>query len=65
LGRKINDLIKVPLSKKILFDSIPAHTTIEIDWVEDEFEFNALAPIMPALPMIDANGYITLDSVQS
>jgi ATP-dependent Clp protease ATP-binding subunit ClpA len=65
LARKINDLIKVPLSKKILFETIPAHTVIEIDWRDDEFKFNSLAPIVPALPMIDANGYITLDSVQS
>jgi len=65
LSRKINDLIKVPLSKKILFETIPANTVIEVDWQEDRFEFNVLGQITPALPMIDANGYIRLDSVQS
>ena len=65
LGRKINDLLKVPLSKKILFDNIPANTIIEIDWLEDKFEFNVLGQFTPALPMIDANGYIQVDSVQS
>ena len=65
LGRKINDLIKVPLSKKILFDTIPAHTIIEVDWKDDAFEFTALGQFIPTAPMIDANGYIKLDSVQS
>ena len=65
LGRKINDLIKVPLSKKILFEAIPAHTVIEVDWQDDKFEFNMLGQFTPALPMIDANGYIHVDTVQS
>ena len=65
LGRKISDLIKVPLSKKILFETIPAHTIIEVDWLEDAFKFNVLGQFTPALPMIDANGYVQVDSVQS
>ena len=65
LGRKINDLIKVPLSKKILFENIPADSIVEIDWTEDKFDFNMLGQFAPALPMIDSNGYIVLDSVQS
>jgi ATP-dependent Clp protease ATP-binding subunit ClpA len=65
LGRKISDLIKVPLSKKILFENIAPSTIIEIDWLEDVFKFNVLGQFTPALPMIDANGYIQVDSVQS
>jgi len=65
LGRKISDLIKVPLSKKILFENVAPNTIIEVDWVEDKFEFNVLGQFTPALPMIDANGYIQVDSVQS
>ena len=65
LGRKINDLIKVPLSKKILFESIAPNTLIEIDYKEEAFTFTALDAYTPALPMIDSNGYIVLDSVQS
>ena len=65
LGRKISDLIKVPLSKKILFETIPAHTIIEVDWLADAFKFNVLGQFTPALPMIDANGYVQVDSVQS
>ena len=64
LGRKISDLIKVPLSKKILFESIPANTVIEIDWRDDKFEFTAVDTFTANVPMIDADGYIVLDSVQ-
>jgi ATP-dependent Clp protease ATP-binding subunit ClpA len=65
LGRKISDLIKVPLSKKILFESIPANTVIEIDLQDEKFEFNAVDTFTANIPMINANGYIVLDSVQS
>jgi ATP-dependent Clp protease ATP-binding subunit ClpA len=64
LGRKINDLIKVPLSKKILFETVPANTIIEVDF-DKEFKFNVLGQFVPTSPMIDSNGYIVLDSVQS
>ena len=65
LNRKINDLIKVPLSKKILFETVPANTIIEVDYTEEEFKFNVLGQFNPTSPMIDSNGYIILDSVQS
>jgi ATP-dependent Clp protease ATP-binding subunit ClpA len=65
LSRKINELIKVPLSKKILFENIPANTVVEVDWRDDKFEFAAVDTFTANVPMIDANGYIVLDSVQS
>ena len=65
LGRKINDLIKVPLSKKILFESLAPNTIIEVDWADEEFKFNTLGTFTPTAPMIDSNGYIVLDTVQS
>jgi len=65
LARKINDLIKVPLSKKILFENVPASTLIEINFVDNEFTFNTLDTYLPTTPTIDSNGYIILDSVQS
>ena len=65
LGRKINDLIKVPLSKKILFDNVPANHIIEVDWRDDTFQFTVLEKFTQITPMIDSNGYIILDSVQS
>ena len=64
LSRKINDLIKVPLSKKILFETIPVNTVIEVDY-DQEFVFNSLGQYIPSTPIIDSNGYIILDSVQS
>ena len=64
LNRKINDLIKVPLSKKILFENIPLNTVIEVDY-NQEFVFNSLGQYTPSTPIIDSNGYIILDSVQS
>lgn len=65
LSRKINDLIKVPLSKKILFDAIPVNSIIEVDWAEDEFKFTILDAFTPTVPTVDKDGYIVLDSVQS
>ena len=64
LGRKINDLIKVPLSKKILFENLPANTVVEIDY-DKEFTFNNLEQYVSATPTVDKDGYIVLDSVQS
>jgi ATP-dependent Clp protease ATP-binding subunit ClpA len=65
LGRKINDLIKVPLSKKILFDTVPTNSIIEVNWTGTEFTFDILDTFISNTPMIDANGYIVLDTVQS
>ena len=65
LGRKISDLIKVPLSKKILFENIPANTVIEVDWTQEKFEFTAVDTFTANVPTVDENGYIVLDSVQS
>ena len=65
LARKINDLIKVPLSKKILFESIPLNSLIEVDVQEKEFVFAVVDQFTQTAPMIDSDGYIVLDSVQS
>ena len=61
LGRKINDLIKVPLSKKILFETVPANTVIEVDFQDNKFVFNSIEQYIPITPTIDENGYIILD----
>lgn len=65
LGRKINDLIKVPLSRKILFDDLKANTVITVDCVNGTFEFDPQAVEYNVLPIVDENGYIVLDSVKS
>jgi ATP-dependent Clp protease ATP-binding subunit ClpA len=63
LARKINELIKVPLSKKILFENIPAETVIDIDYV-NEFTFTAQER-HTNIPIINEDGYIVLDTAQS
>ena len=36
LARTINDIIKLPLSKRLLFTDIPVNSIIDLDWVEDQ-----------------------------
>lgn len=59
LARKVNDLIKVPLSKKILFESISRNSTIVVDCVDKEFTFTPL--LSNIQPTVDEHGYIVLE----
>ena len=58
LGRKIDELIRVPLSKQILFDRLE-NCSITAVMVNDAVEFQIDTPV--AMPTIDADGYIRLD----
>lgn len=60
LQRKINDLIKVPLSKRILFDKITANSIVVADYLNNEFVFKILAH--DSTHRIDENGYIILET---
>ena len=40
LERTINDYIKVPVAEMILFDDLAPNATIEVDVIDDTFEFN-------------------------
>jgi len=60
LARKINDLIKVPLSKKILFEQVPANSSITVDWNGTEFTFDA-RPSLEVQPNVDKDGFIVLE----
>ncbi len=60
LQRKINDVIKVPLSKKILFDNVSAGTTIIVDFTNKEFIFQPVETSNLQY-RIDENGYIVLE----
>jgi len=64
MARKINSFIKVPLSKKILFTSIPLGSTITVDEVNGEAEFTVVPPELPLIgntaPLVDENGYINV-----
>jgi ATP-dependent Clp protease ATP-binding subunit ClpA len=66
LSRKINELIKVPLSKKILFDNIH-NCTVYVDY-NDQIEFDIKEKqfvVYPTNNVIDENGYVVLDQIKS
>ncbi|HET8688620.1 MAG TPA: AAA family ATPase [Methanosarcina sp.] len=63
LARKINDLVKVPLSKKILFDGIPTNSIIEVDFENAEFNFTVVGQYSSTGPTVDSDGIIKLDIV--
>jgi hypothetical protein len=58
LSRKIDELIRVPLSKRILFDRLE-NCSITANMVNDAVEF-VIEPQLPA-PIVDKDGYIVLD----
>jgi len=63
LGRKINELIKIPLSKRLIFDPIPSNSIIIVDRAGDELTFNVSKPALgySNQPTVNENGYIVLD----
>jgi ATP-dependent Clp protease ATP-binding subunit ClpA len=65
LGRKLNDLVKVPLSKKMLFESVPAGSTVIVEYVDGAITFDVQQSSLGILPTIDSNGYIVLDQTES
>ena len=62
LARKINELIKVPLSKKLLFDTIAPNSMIEVDFVDSVFVFNANEELAMTdmIQTVDGNGIIVV-----
>ena len=60
LQRKINDLIKVPLSKKILFENILPGNTVIVDFDSKDFAFKTVTSTDTTY-RIDENGYIVLE----
>jgi ATP-dependent Clp protease ATP-binding subunit ClpA len=65
LNRKINDLIKVPLSRKILFERLGSNNTISVDYRNEQLEFDIDTTNLAVVPSIDSNGYIVLDGIKS
>jgi ATP-dependent Clp protease ATP-binding subunit ClpA len=62
LSRKIDELVKVPLSRQILFDRLRG-CEITVDAVDGKITFATSkdqAEPDPELPTVDANGYITI-----
>ena len=61
LSRKIDELIRVPLSKRILFDQLN-NCTITVDTLDDKIIFDVQEKSNNSeLPTIDHNGYIVLE----
>jgi ATP-dependent Clp protease ATP-binding subunit ClpA len=60
LGRKIDELIRVPLSKKILFDRL-TDCTVHAITKDDNIDFIVETPEPKALPIVNEDGYIVLD----
>ena len=70
MERKINELIKVPLAKKILFDNIPSGSTVFVKFQDGELTINCLktdpSSIYPQIPFnyphVSENGLIVVNS---
>jgi ATP-dependent Clp protease ATP-binding subunit ClpA len=60
LSRKINELIKVPLSKKILFEHVELGSIVTADYQDDAVKFNIIPPSLDLLEnkTVDENGII-------
>ena len=66
LARKIDELIRVPLSKKILFEGLPNGSVVNIDCVDEKLTFDTITynlalPLDTTLPLVDEHGFIRLD----
>lgn len=61
LARKIDELIKVPLSKKILFDKL-ANCAVSADMQDDKVVFTVEPTVTPG---VDSNGIIQVGDVNA
>lgn len=57
LGRKIDELIRVPLSKRILFEQL-SNCTVNVDVVDNTMMFNVATALLPG---INSEGVIVVD----
>ena len=65
LAKTINELVKVPISKKILFENISAHSVINVGCQNKELTFDIVSyNMLPVLcdnsAKVDEHGYITV-----
>ena len=58
--RKINEIVKVPLSKKILFEQLAPNTVVVVDFKDGAYTFDSQIAANIAIPTVDANGFIVL-----
>ena len=60
LARKIDELIRIPLSKKILFEGL-RDCTVHAVLINDTVEFKIETPVEAPTPVVNEDGYIVLD----
>ena len=66
LARRIDELIKVPLSKKILFEKIGAGTVITVDSRDDTLSFSlTYYNTTDVLPQVNQDGFIVLEEIST
>jgi ATP-dependent Clp protease ATP-binding subunit ClpA len=58
LARKFNELIKTPLSRKILFDKIPVNTTLSVDYRDNQMHFEVVEGY------VGSDGLVRVDQVE-
>ena len=61
LAKTINDLIKVPISKKILFEGLANGSIVNVDYKEEKIVFETIAYSANNLPTVDINGFIRME----
>jgi ATP-dependent Clp protease ATP-binding subunit ClpA len=64
LAKIINDKIKVPVSKKILFEGLNNGSSIGIDYRDDQLTFDVVAYSNSDLPTVDINGFIRMEKTE-
>jgi ATP-dependent Clp protease ATP-binding subunit ClpA len=58
--RKINEIVKVPLSKKILFESVPPNSVVVVDFKDGNYTFDSNVVSNLTVPSVDERGFIIL-----
>ena len=58
--RKINEIVKVPLSKKILFENLAPNTIVIVDFRDGAYTFESQVVSNINVPTVDERGFIIL-----
>ena len=64
LAKTINDKIKVPISKKILFEGLANGSVISVDYKDEQLVIETVAYSASDLPTVDINGFIRLEKTE-
>jgi ATP-dependent Clp protease ATP-binding subunit ClpA len=68
LERKIHEMIKVPLSRKVLFENLGEGSMVTVDYRDGEIKFDVVSAVsvdgLGFNQILDENGYVVLDKPQ-